>query len=68
MDFLDRWDVVFLFVATYVAVISLVRLMRNRRDELVTQVRQQIELERERRAAEARAADRKRRKENRDAA
>ena len=40
---MDRWDAVMYAIAVYVAVTSLVRLMANRRNELVEQVRQQIE-------------------------
>jgi hypothetical protein len=39
---MDRWDVLILAVAAYVAVMTLVRLMAHRRNELVGQVRQQI--------------------------
>ena len=48
---MDRWDVVFMIVAGYVAVLSLVRLMANRRNELVTKIREEID--RRRAAAEA---------------
>jgi hypothetical protein len=40
---MDRWDVLIVAVAAYVAVMTLVRLMTHRRDELVGQVRQQID-------------------------
>lgn len=39
---MDRWDVLIVAVAGYVAVMTLVRLMARRRNELVGQVRQQI--------------------------
>ena len=68
MEFIDRWDLFLLFVATYVAVVSLVRLMRNRRDELVTQVRGQIRAEQLRRAEAEKRAAKKQRERNRDAA
>jgi hypothetical protein len=40
---MDRWDVLIVAVAAYVAVMTLVRLMIHRRDELVGQVRQQMD-------------------------
>lgn len=39
---MDRWDVLIVAVAAYIAVMALVRLMAHRRNELVSQVRQQI--------------------------
>jgi hypothetical protein len=39
---MDRWDVLIVAVAAYVAVMTLVRLMARRRNELVGQVRQQV--------------------------
>jgi hypothetical protein len=39
-------DVLIFAVAAYLAVVTLVRLMRNRRDELVTKVRSQMQAER----------------------
>jgi hypothetical protein len=39
---MDRWDVLIVAVAAYVAVMTLVRLMASRRNELVGQVRQQV--------------------------
>lgn len=39
---MDRWDLLIVFVAGYVAVMTLVRLMSRRRNELVSQVREQI--------------------------
>jgi hypothetical protein len=51
---MDRWDVFFFDGAGYVAILSLVRLMANRRNELVSKIREEID--RQRAAAEA-AAD-----------
>ena len=42
---MDGWDITFLIVAGYVAVISLVRLMRARRDAVVDDVRAQFRQE-----------------------
>lgn len=39
---MDRWDVIVILIAGYVAVVSLVRLMAKRRNELVDQVRDQL--------------------------
>jgi hypothetical protein len=52
---MDRWDVMLMGVAGYVAIASLVRLMANRRNELVGKIREEIA--RQRAAAEAEAAD-----------
>jgi hypothetical protein len=51
---MDRWDAFFMIVAGYVAVVSLVRLMANRRNELVEKIREEIA--KRRAEAEARAA------------
>jgi hypothetical protein len=40
---MDRWDVLLIGVAGYVAVISLVRLMARRRNQLIQQVQRGIE-------------------------
>lgn len=40
---MDRWDWLIYAAAGYVAVTTLVRLMAHRRNELIEQVRQQIE-------------------------
>ena len=39
---MDRWDVIIILVAGYVAVVSLVRLMTKRRDELIDEVHEQL--------------------------
>ncbi len=39
---MDRWDVLIVLVAGYVAVMALVRLMARRHNELVGHVREQI--------------------------
>jgi uncharacterized membrane protein YqjE len=48
---MDRWDIVLLIIGALVAVGSLVRLMRARRDQLVGQVRRQLAEHRRRKAA-----------------
>lgn len=40
---MDRWDVLIIAGAAYVAIMTLVRLMVARRNQLVDHVRQQIE-------------------------
>jgi hypothetical protein len=42
MDWLSRTDAVLLSIAAYVAVMTLVRLMQRRRDELVADVQRQV--------------------------
>jgi len=39
---MDRWDVLLIGAAGYVAVVSLTRLMARRRNQLVDQVREQM--------------------------
>jgi uncharacterized membrane protein len=46
MDWLPRTDTVMLVVTAYVAVITLIRLMRRRRDEVITDVQRQVEAHR----------------------
>ena len=46
MEWLDRWDVALMLVAVYVSVMTLVRMMVRRRDQLVADVRQQLEAHR----------------------
>jgi hypothetical protein len=43
---MDRWDIMILAGAGYVAVTTLVRLMVARRNHLIDQVRQQVEQQR----------------------
>jgi hypothetical protein len=40
---MDRWDVLIVFVGGYVAVMTLVRLMTARRNQLVNEVREQMD-------------------------
>ncbi len=55
---MDRWDVLLALVAAYVAIVSLVRLMTNRRNELVTKIREEIVKQRAAAQAAAEAAER----------
>jgi len=63
MEWMTRWDILLLVVAAYVAVMSLVRLMKQRRDVLIADVQRQM-------AAHRRAKKRRRQSddESRDAA
>ena len=49
---MEAWEVFVLLFAFYIAIMSLIRLMRQRRDTLVADMRRQIEEERQRREAE----------------
>ena len=63
MEWLNRWDVVLLLIAVYVAVMSLVRMMMRRRDQLVADVERQLKAQREK--SKSKTAGRRR---DRDAA
>jgi hypothetical protein len=52
MSNLSGWDVAILVVAAYISVISLVRLMRARRDEVVANYQIQIAEEQQRQKVE----------------
>lgn len=47
---MERWDIALMIVASVVAVGTLVRLMRRRRDELVEDIKKQFEEHRRRQA------------------
>jgi len=48
MEWLTRSDIILLLIASYVAVMTLVRLMQRRHDQLVADVQQQIHARRKR--------------------
>lgn len=50
---MDTWDWALLGAASYVGVMTLVRMMRARRDQVVQHLREQVQHERERQQAEA---------------
>ncbi len=52
MGSFDQTDLALLAVASFIAVVVLARLMRARRDQLLMQVRDQMERERERKLTE----------------
>jgi hypothetical protein len=45
---MDRWDILLAAFATYVAVVSLVRLMANRRNEVLAKIRDELAKQRNR--------------------
>jgi hypothetical protein len=47
MGWLDGWDIALILIATYIAVMALVRMMARRRDQLVADVRRQIDARRQ---------------------
>ena len=55
---MDVWDVVIMVAAAYVAVSTLVGLMRRRRDAVLDDLSHQAEAERQRRLAEQRREQR----------
>ena len=48
MAWMTRTDIILLAIAAYVAVMSLVRLMKRRHDELVADVQRQVQAHRKR--------------------
>jgi hypothetical protein len=48
MEWMTRTDTVLLAIAVYVAVMTLVRLMKRRHDEIVADVKRQVEAHRKR--------------------
>ena len=51
---MDRWDILLLGFAAYIAVTTLVKLMAARRNELVDQVKAQVEQQKQLQAAKKR--------------
>lgn len=54
---MDRWDILIILVAAYVSVVSLVRLMTDRRNELIAKIRDEITKQRGGGAAKSKAHD-----------
>jgi len=48
MDWMTRTDLLLLAIAAYVAVMTLVRMMQRRRDQVVADVQRQVEAHRKR--------------------
>jgi hypothetical protein len=63
MDWLTRSDIILLAIAAYVAIMTLVRLMRERRDVLVADVQKQVQAQRRTKRRQQETAD-----QDRDAA
>jgi hypothetical protein len=66
MEWMSRLDIVLLIFAAYIAVMTLVRMMKQRRDVLVAEVQRQIKAHR--RALKRQREIRESEEENRDAA
>jgi hypothetical protein len=64
MEWISRTDVVLLLIASYVAVMALVRMMQRRNDELEADFRQQIEAHRKRPHKRPRPPENKQNKPN----
>ena len=59
MEWMSRADVILLLIAGYVAVMTLVRMMQRRNDELVADVKRQVEAHRKHERRRPKAADKK---------
>jgi len=55
---MNRWDVVLLVIAGYVAVTALVRLMIRRRDRLLDELRQSVNMSKNRKNGSMREKER----------
>jgi len=55
---MDRWDVVLLVVAGYVAITALIRLMIRRRDQLLDELRRHFKKGKRRKGANMQEKDR----------
>ena len=62
MGNMDSWDVTMLVVAAYLAIVTLVRLMARRRNQVYEELRQQADEEKKRKLAQdaSHAAERQR--------
>jgi hypothetical protein len=54
MGNMDGWDVALLVLAGYVALVTLVRLMIGRRDQMLDEFRRRLRIEKQRKEAEER--------------
>jgi hypothetical protein len=57
MEWMTRSDIILLAICAYVAVMTLVRLMRERRDVLVADVQQQVSAQRRAKRRQQKAAE-----------
>jgi len=53
MGNMDSWDVTLLVVAGYLAIVTLVRLMARRRNQVYAELRQKAEVEKKRKQIQA---------------
>ena len=65
---MDRWDVFIILAAGYVAVMSLVRMMARRRNQVVDHVREQLVKQRGKKKKKPKSKEESSRKTDRDAA
>ncbi len=63
MNAMSTFDVVLLTAATYLAVITLVQLMRRRREDIIKDLTKEVELEQERIREEKKKEKRRQRRE-----
>jgi len=68
MEWMSMTDVVLLLIAGYVAVMTLVRMMQRRHDELVADVKRQVEAHRKRTPKRPKPSANKQNDQNRGAA
>lgn len=61
----STWDIVVLVAAGYIAIMTLVRLMRNHRDRTVSELQRQWELEQQRKHEEQRLERKRKAREER---
>lgn len=59
MSGLDTWDIALLAISGYVAVVTLIRLMRRRSDGLIDELAEQAEAEKQLQEARKRREERK---------
>ncbi len=64
---LSGWDVAVLAIAAYLSIVTLVRLMQHRRDQVVARLKTQVAAERARKAAEERLKRQKAGRERKEA-
>jgi len=57
MEWMTRTDVILLAIAAYIAVMTLVRLMKRRHDEVVADVKRQVAAHRKREKKRKQSAD-----------
>ena len=61
---MNSWEIALLSAAAYVAIVTLVRLMRRRRDELIDQLAREVEAEKQRLRIEEKQKTRRKARDN----